>query len=313
MKTKKSRFWHLKRELRTNYALFLMALPAVVILIVNNYMPMFGLFIAFKKIDYAKGLWKSDWVGFRNFQFFLDSPDRNRVILHTIGYNLAFIFSTLAVSIAIAVFLNELRNKRAGKFYQTVYFFPYFLSWVVASYIGMALFNESGFLNTVVLKALGLEKVTWYMQANAWYLILPIVNLWKGLGYNSVVYLASIAGIDRELHEAAVIDGANKRRQIFKITLPMLKPVVIMLTVLAIGKVFYSDFGLFYQFTRGGGGGVLFKTVDVLDTYVFRTLRTMNNIGMSSAAGFFQSIVGFAFLLCANLAVRKISREDALF
>jgi putative aldouronate transport system permease protein len=310
---KKSAFWHLKKELVTNQALFLMMIPGIVILFINNYMPMFGLFIAFKKIDYAKGLWNSPWYGFKNFEFFLNSPMAFRITTHTIIYNLVFIFSNLIFSVAIAIFLNELLNRKTAKVYQTIYFFPYFLSWVVVAYIGSALFNENGFLNTFVMKLLHKDPVVWYMQAKYWYIILPLANLWKGVGYSCVVYAASIAGIDKELYEAAVIDGSNKRQQIINITLPMLKPVIIMLTILAIGKVFYSDFGLFYQFTKDGGGGVLYKTTDVIDTYVYRTLKTMNNIGMSSAAGFYQSIVGFIFILSSNLAIRKISPEDALF
>lgn len=292
--------------------LTLMALPGILYLIINNYLPMLGLVIAFKDINFAKGILASDWVGFKNFEYLFKTRDAYIITRNTILYNSAFIIINTVVSIAVAILLNDIRNKFAKRVYQSVILLPFIVSMVIVSYLGFAfLSTESGLLNNHLLPKLGLEEVAWYMEKKYWPFILPLINLWKLLGFNAVIYLASIVGIDPEYYEAAMIDGAGKWTQIKAITLPMLVPVIITLTLISIGRIFYSDFGLFYLVPMNSGA--IYDTTNVIDTYVYRGLLQLGDIGMSAAAGFYQSIVGFVLVLLSNYAVRKISRENALF
>ena len=232
-----------KRKFK-NLPLFMIALPGIVYLLINNYIPMFGIFLAFKNYSLRKGVFGSDWCGLQNFQFLFKTKDAWIMTRNTILYNVAFIIIGTIVAIAIAVMMCELGKKTRVKFFQAALLLPNLLSWVVIGFIAYAFLNaDTGFINKTIL---ALDPVSWYSYTGAWPAIIIIVNLWKNMGYQSIVYMASISGIDKSIYEAAAIDGATKMQQIFRITLPMLKPTVITLTLMSIGRIFYSDFGLFY-------------------------------------------------------------------
>lgn len=296
---------------KTDLTLTGMALPPSLFIFVFSYLPMLGLVIAFKDFKVSKGIFGSDWCGLKNFKFFFQSTDAWIVLRNTLGMNLLFIALTLVVSVAIALMLNELRSRRTVKTIQTIMFFPYFLSWVVVSYMLYAFLNHNyGIINTV-LSALGLPSVAWYSESKYWPWILTFMYIWKNAGYNAIIYYASIMGIDESYYEAAAIDGATRRQITWRITLPLLKKIIICMTLLQIGRVMYSDFGLFYQLPRDMGA--LFSTTQVLDTYIFRMLRVTGNVGVSAAVGCFQAVVGFVLIMTANGVVRKIDRESAMF
>ncbi|MGG1553733.1 MULTISPECIES: ABC transporter permease [Paenibacillus] len=292
--------------------LYLMMLPGLAYLLINNYLPMFGLVIAFKDINFAKGIWGSDWVGFQNFQFLFQTSDAYIITRNTILYNTAFIVIGLVVAVAFAILLNEIKSKFASRLYQSLIILPFLISMVLVSYLVFSMLSmESGFMNKTVLPLLGIDPISWYNEPKYWPVILTLVHTWKGAGYACIIYLAAIIGIDTEYYEAATLDGASKWHQIRLITIPLITPVIIMLTLLQIGRIFYSDFGLFYQVPMNAGA--LFDTTNVIDTYVFRGLLQLGNIGMSSAAGFYQSLVGFVLVIVSNYVVRKINKENALF
>lgn len=292
--------------------LYLMMLPGVVYLLINNYLPMFGLVIAFKDIDFAKGILRSDWVGLQNFKFLFQTSDAFIITRNTLLYNIAFIIIGLVVAVGFAILLNEVKNKVASRLYQSIIILPFLISMVLVSYLVFSMLSmESGLMNKTILPAFGIEPIAWYNEPKYWPIILTMVNVWKGAGYACIIYLAAIIGIDPEYYEAAKLDGASKWQQIRKITLPLISPVITMLTLLQIGRIFYSDFGLFYQVPMNAGA--LFSTTNVIDTYVFRGLLQLGNIGMSSAAGFYQSLVGFVLVMVSNYVVRKINKENALF
>jgi len=216
------------------------------------------------------------------------------------------------LAIAVAILLNEVRKRFLARFYQSVLLLPYLISMVIVGYLVLALLNlENGFMNKVILPAFGIDPISWYTKPEYWPYILTIVSLWKNIGYLCIIYLAAIVGIDPEYYEAATIDGATKWQQIRSITVPLLMPTIIILTLLAIGRIFYADFGLFYQVPLNSGP--LQPTTDVIDTYVYRGLITLGDIGMSSAAGFYQSLVGFVLVLVSNLIVRLKDKDQALF
>jgi len=292
--------------------LTLMTVPAAVVIVIHSYLPMFGLFIAFKNVNYIDGIWGSPWVGFDNFSFLFNSGSLWRITRNTVLYSLAFMSINLVLSVALALAVNELRNRFLAKFYQTFILMPYFLSMVVISYLVYAFLNPTqGFMNATVLERFGIDPVFWYSEKEYWPFILILVNAWQGVGMGAVIYIAAMAGIDPEYYEAAVLDGASKWRQIFHITLPTIQPVVIIMTILSMGSIFTADFGLFYQVPLDSGA--LYPTTDVVDTYVYRSLLELNDIGMSSAAAFMQSVLGFVMVLATNAVVRKINREQALF
>ncbi|CAI6078627.1 putative multiple-sugar transport system permease YteP [Cohnella sp. JJ-181] len=292
--------------------LTLMIVPSLAVLVLNNYLPMFGVFIAFKDINYIDGIWRSPWVGFDNFEFLFTSGSIWRIARNTVSYSLVFMIVNLVLSVAIAVAINEIRNRLLAKSYQTFLIMPYFLSMVVVSYLVYGFLNpEKGFINHTIVEWLGNSHVFWYSETSYWPYILTIVSAWKGVGIGAVIYIAAIAGIDPEYYEAAVIDGASKWRQIFHITLPTIRPVIIIITILNMGHVFNSDFGLFYQVPMNSGA--LYPVTDTVDTYVYRALKELNDIGMSSAAALVQSVLGFALVLLTNASVRKIDKEQALF
>lgn len=301
-----------KKIIKRYWALYLMAVPGLLYLFINCYMPMAGLIVAFKQYNVQKGIWGSNFVGFKNFEFLFKTQDAWIITRNTIGYNLIFITLGTIFAITIAILLNEITSPRARKVYQTITLIPFMISMVVVSYLVYAfLSTDRGFINNTVLNTLGIEPVSWYYNSKPWPIILITVNLWKNFGYNSIIYYATLVGINKEYYEAAVIDGANRWQQVKYISLPGLKSTIVTLTLLNIGRIFYSDFGLFYQVPMNQGP--LFNVTNTIDTYVFRGLMQSNNIGMSSAAGFYQSLVGFVLVLLANMAVKKVSAENALY
>jgi len=289
-----------------------MAAPALIVLFFNNYLPMFGIIIAFKDYNFAKGIFGSEWAGLKNFEFLFSTPDAWVITRNTVFFNLLFIAVGVVVAVSLAIALNELLNKRLAKLYQTILLLPHFLSWVVVAYLGLAFMNaEFGYLNRQILPLLGMEPVIWYAESSKWLGIFPLVHLWKTAGYSLIVYLAAITAIDSEFYEAAIISGATKWQQILHITIPIIKPVIVILIIMQLGQVFRADFGLFYQFTLDSP--MIRDVANVIDSYVFRGLMQMNDYGMSSAAGLYQSVVGFFFVLTANYVVRKIGDDLALF
>lgn len=290
--------------------IYLMALPGLAYLFINNYMPLPGLVLAFKNYSAKKGIYGSDWAGFQNFKF-LFQKDAWLITRNTLGFNFAFIILDNVCAIGVAILLSEMRSK-VKNFYQSVVLLPHMVSMVIVSYLVFAFLSPAnGFVNNSILAPMGKEAVSWYTEPKYWPFILVFVHIWKGIGYNCIIYLSSIVGIDRSYYEAAAIDGAGKWKQITKITLPLLKPTIIMLALLAIGKIFYSDFGLFYQVPQNAGA--LFSVTNTIDTYVYRGLLELGDMSMTAAAGFYQSIIGFVLVLISNLVVRKIDADSALF
>lgn len=292
--------------------LYLMMIPGIAYLIINNYMPMPGLMMAFKKFKYTKGIWGSTWCGMKNFTFLVSSRDLSLLLRNTLLYNVVFIILGTALSVTVAVLLNEVGRKKLQQTYQTLILIPHLMSYVIIAYIVYALFGgEYGMINNSILRPLGLEAVSWYTKDQYWPFILTGVYLWKSFGYSSIVYYATIVGFDTTLYEAAMVDGANRFQCILKITLPLLKHVIITLTLFSVGHIFYSDFGLFYQVPMNSG--MLYNATSTIDTYVYKGLMENNNLGRASAACFIQSIAGFLCVMTANAAVRKIEAESALF
>lgn len=299
-------------RIRHNIPLYLMFLPGAIYLLINNYIPMAGLVIAFKQVNWNKGILKSPWVGFSNFEYLFKTKEAWNITRNTLGYNIIFIILGTVIAIAVAILLNEITSMMLKKTYQTVILLPYLISMVVVSYLVYAMLSsENGFVNLSILRPLGKQEISWYTESKYWPAILILIYIWKTFGYNCILYYATLVGIDRGYYEAAVIDGASRWQQIRHITLPELVPTIITLTLMSIGKIFYSDFGLFYQVPMDSGP--LYDVTNTIDTYVYRGLIRQNNVGMSSAAGFYQSIIGFALVLLANYAVRRISKENALF
>jgi ABC-type polysaccharide transport system, permease component len=273
---------------------------------------MAGLFIAFKNIDYSKGIFKSDWAGFANFKYLFSTTDAFTITRNTILYNVVFILLGTIIGIILGILLSELTDQFLTKFYQTVLLLPQLVSIIIVAYIGYAfLSTDTGLINKTILPLFGKQPVSWYTEPKYWPFILTFIHVWKGLGYSAIIYLSSIIGIDKSLYESADIDGASKWKQITSITLPLIRPTIITLVLMSVGRIFYADFGLFYQIPMNSGA--LYNTTNVIDTYVYRGLLQLNDIGMASAAGAYQSIVGFVIVLFANLVVKKIDSENALF
>ena len=301
-----------KSRLTKPLPLLAIAFPGIAYLIINNYIPMFGIFLAFKDYSYVKGVFGSDWCGFENFRFLFKTKDAWIMTRNTILYNLAFIVIGTIAAIFVAILMYELGRRFRTKLFQAAMLLPNLLSWVVIGFIVYAFLNaDSGFINNTVLKGLGITQVSWYSNTKPWPFILIVVYLWKYVGVNSIIYMASISGIDKGIFEAAQMDGASKMRQIFSITIPIIKPAIIILTLMSIGRIFFSDFGLFYQVPQNSGA--LFNVTQTIDTYVYRGLMELNDVGMAAAAALFQSVVGFVLVLGANAVVRKINSENALF
>ncbi|MBA2938324.1 sugar ABC transporter permease [Paenibacillus sp. CGMCC 1.16610] len=301
----------------SNPALLVMTLPGLILLVAFHYLPIGGILIAFKDFSYSGGSFlknfeNSPWVGLKNFEFFIQTPDAFIITRNTILYNLVFIALGTAVSVFLAIALNELRNRRAAKMYQTFILLPYFLSWIAVSYLFFGFLSaDKGIMNSIIVELLGTKPVEWYSQQAYWPYILVFANLWKYAGYNAIVYLAAITGIDPDYYEAASLDGASKWQQIRHITIPSISTVITLMVLLGIGRMFFADFGLFYQVPLNSGA--LFEVTNVIDTYVYRALMNSGDIGMSAAASTFQAFVGFVLVVLSNWVVRRIDKEKAIF
>jgi putative aldouronate transport system permease protein len=303
-----NQFW---KKFKSSLPLTIMAIPALLLMLLFKYLPMAGTVLAFKKFNVRKGIFGSEFIGWKNFEFLFKSSDAFIITRNTLGYNIVFIVLDLVVAVSMAIALNELLNKKRAKVYQTIFMAPYFMSWVVVSFIVFALLSvDDGVLNHL-LSNFGVQPINWYTEKKYWPFILVIAASWKTAGYSTVMYLGTLVGISNDYYEAAIMDGATKWQQIKYITLPCLKTMMIVLTTLAIGRIFYSDFGLFYQLTRNSGP--LFDTTNVIDTYVYRGLKETGDIGMSAAANLYQSVIGFVCILVSNFAVRKFDKDSALF
>lgn len=291
--------------------IYLFALPGLIYLLINNILPLFGMLLAFKEIDFSKGLFGGEWVGLQNFKYLFATNTAFEMIRNTVLYNLLFIVLNTVCGVAVAIFLNEIRSKMAKKLFQSLILLPYLMSWVIVSYLSYAfLSSDTGFLNSI-LSTLGLQTVSWYSEAKYWPVILTIVNLWKGIGFNSIIYYSSVVGIGQDYYEAAIIDGATAWQRVKSITIPLLKPTIITMTILNVGHIFASDFGLFYQVTRNSGE--LYSVTRTIDVYVYNALMNTGDISMSLAASVFQSVVGFVLVIVTNAIVRKMDRDNALF
>ncbi|WP_139997111.1 ABC transporter permease [Paenibacillus paridis] len=301
------------RELLRNRTLLLMFLPVATLLFLFNYLPLAGLVIAFKDFDFAKGIFGSDWMDplLNNFDYLFSSSTAFRAMRNTILLNALFITVGLLFEVGFALLLNEIRNKYFKRVTQSLTFLPFFISWIVVGVFAYNLMNfESGAINRV-LETIGMQPIDFYSEAGLWPLILTIAVRWKVTGYGTIIYLAALTSIDNSYYEAASIDGATRWQQIRYISIPMLRPTIIILTLLAVGRIMNADFGMFYAMV--GDASLLFPTTDVIDTFVYRSLRKSGDIGMASAAGFLQSIIAFVLIIGSNYAARKIDKDSAIF
>jgi putative aldouronate transport system permease protein len=292
--------------------LLIMTLPGTLYFFINNYLPMFGVVIAFKDINYALGIWASKWVGFSNFEFLFSTDDAFTITRNTVFYNFIFILLNCTAAVGIALLLNEIRRKFVAKMYQSVILLPILISAVILGYIVYSFLSiEYGFINRLILKPLGFDPISWYSEAQYWPYILVIVNTWKNVGYYSVIYLAAIMGISNDYYEAAKLDGASKWQQMTSITIPLITPIIMIMFLIQIGGVFRADMGLFFQVTMDSGA--ILSTTNVIDTYVYRALMQMGSVGMAAAAGLYQAALGFILVLGTNYIVKKINSDNALF
>ncbi len=301
------------KELFQNRTLLLMFLPVAVLLFLFSYLPLAGLVIAFKDFDFSKGIFGSDWMNplFDNFDYLFSSDSAFRAVRNTILLNAVFIVVGLIFEVGLALMLNEIRNKYFKRVTQSLTFLPFFISWIVVGVFAYNLLNfESGAVNRI-LESFGMSPIDFYSEASLWPLILTIAIRWKVTGYGTIIYLAALTSIDNSYYEAASIDGANRWQQIRYISIPMLRPTIIILTLLAVGRIMNADFGMFYAMV--GDASLLFPTTDVIDTFVYRSLRKSGDIGMASAAGFLQSIIAFVLVIGSNYAARKIDKDSAIF
>jgi putative aldouronate transport system permease protein len=299
------------RELRQNSSLILMALPGLAVVFVVSYMPMPGIILAFKDYKVIKGVWGSDWVGLRNFQFLFSSGIAWEIIRNTLVLNTLFIIAAQVCSLTMSVLLNEVYHTYLAKIYQSILFFPHFVSWVLVGFFTFAFLNsDTGYVNAV-LKSIGIDPVNWYGSPQYWIPILMFLSVWKGLGYFTIIYLAGMLNINPEYYEAARIDGANKLQEIRHISLPLVRPLVIINVLLAVGRIFFANFDFIYNVTRDSS--MLMPTVNVIDTFVYRSLASVGNFNLAAAAGFFQAVMGLLLILLANWVVRRFDRDQALF
>ncbi|MBO5070931.1 MAG: sugar ABC transporter permease [Roseburia sp.] len=309
--SKRPRHNSIIHELWRNRALYIMCLPALAWLVVFCYVPMYGAQIAFRKYNARDGITKSPFVGLKNFEFFFKSNDAVRVTGNTLLLNFLCITLTLVLSVSTAILLNEVRKKKLKKIYQTMIFFPYFVSWVVVQAILQALLSDSYGLINSVLEEAGLERIAWYSLGFPWVWIVVICSVWKSLGYNTVIYLARITSIDQSYYEAARIDGASKMQEIIRITLPLMKPTIIIMLLMSIGGVFRADLNMFVAISPTTGASL--RYINVIDTYVYGAMRNSMQYGMSAAVGLWQSVMGFALVMFSNWLVRRYESENALF
>lgn len=305
-----------KKLSSSDLQLYSLCIIPVLLVFIFKYIPMGGIIIAFKNYKFNLGIFKSPWVGFSNFEFFFKSNVFVQLIRNTLFNNFLFIVFGIAASLIVAILLFELKSRTATKIYQTLMITPHFMSWVIVAYMVYAILNPNyGYLNQL-LGLFGIENIDWYSKPNAWPVILTITTIWKGVGMDSVVYYASLMGIDTSLFEAAEVDGANKFQRTIHIVLPSLVPLITILTILKIGSIFHADFGLFYTVTQDGASGNLYETTNVIDTYIFRTFKDNamgNSYGLTAAVGLLQSVVGMILVIVTNWASGKIDKDLGLF
>ena len=299
-----------RRKLGNNIPFLVLAVPGIVLLVCFRLLPIFGLILPFKNYTFDKGFLGSDWAGFKNFEYLFKSSDVLIATRNTILYNVIFIITGIVAGVIIALLLYEITSKFV-KAYQTVLFLPYFISWVVAAYVVKALLDVDNGLVNHIIERFGGESVNWYGEKSVWPGIIIISNLWKTVGNNVVMYYAALVGINPEYYEAAKIDGAGKLKQMWYVSIPMIKNVIIVLFIINIGKVMFADFGLFYNVPMNSS--ILYPTTDVLDTYVYRALINLGDIGMSSAAAFYQSVIGFLLVVATNFIVKKVDPDSGIF
>lgn len=299
------------QTLKRYWPLYVMLLPGAIYLLINNYLPLAGLVIAFKKVNYAMGIFNSPWVGLENFTFLFTTKDAFIMFRNTLLYNLAFIIVGNLFGLTVAIALDTVKNKYFKNTAQVIILMPYLLSTMIITYIVFAFLSPStGFVNNSLLIPLGIDPVEWYNTPSPWPVILVVVYIWMTFGYTSILYYSTLIGIDRTLYEASVVDGAGIWAQILHVTLPCMRKTIIIMVILAVGRICYSDFGLFYQVPMHSG--MLYETTQTIDTFVYRALLEQNSIGRSSAAGFLQSILGFTLVMITNTIVNKLDSDSAL-
>lgn len=297
-------------ELWKNKMLYLMTLPTIIWVLIFCYYPMYGVLIAFKKFSYKEGIWGSPWAGMSNFEFLFNYNGVGRIFFNTIFLNVLFLVSSTLLSIVLALVFVEIKNKTYNKIVQTIAIFPHFVSWTVVAMFMSGIIGSSGIVTRWIIEAGG-EDPAFYNNATWWPVILMLLRIWQGAGYGTIVYVAAITGFDQEMYEAARVDGATRMQQITRITLPLLKTTAIMLTIMGIGKIFNGDFGMIYALV--GDNSSLYPTTDVIDTFVYRALRQLNNLGMSTATSLFQSVVGLILVFLTNLITKKVEPDAAIF
>lgn len=301
------------KELNKNKILYLMTLPAMFLLLAFSYFPMVGIIIAFKDFNLSNGIFASSWAHpiYENFLYFFTSDNWLRVTRNTVFLNLMFIVVGTFVNVGLAILFNEIRSVWFKRVSQSLTLLPYFISWIV---VGVFAYNilsyEHGMLNELFVRW-GIDKMDWYSKPMAWPFIIMIVFIWKSVGYNTIIYLATLTGFDNTLYESARIDGASRFQQIIYITIPLLRPTIVVLTLLGVGRIMNSDFGMFYSLV--GDSSQLYSTVDVIDTFVFRSLKGSGDMGMAAAANFYQSVLAFALVYYSNRLARKYESDSALF
>ena len=299
-----------RQILKQNIPLICMALPIVIYFILFHYLPVFGIITAFKDYDNVSGIFGSPWVGFENFAFFFSSNDAFRVIRNTLSYGVLFNVTGTVCAVFFALMLYEITGRRRLKIYQTSMLLPSFISWVIVAYVVFSLLsNDYGLFNQLG-RMLDLPTVNWYTRPEYWPSILTVVNIWKSVGMNCIIYYAALMGVDGALFESAALDGAGRLRQIWHISLPAITPIICMLSILAIGTIMAGNFELFYQVPMDSGA--LYPTTDIIDTHLFRRLQS-GDIGVSAAVGLFQSMVGLVLVVVTNWSVRKLNPENAMF
>lgn len=293
------------------FELYLLMLIPVLSVFVFSYLPMGGIIIAFKNFKFNKGIFGSDWVGFENFEVFFKSDVIGRITRNTIVLNLAFIFLGVIFGMIVAILLFEARSRAAVKTYQTILITPTFVSWVIAAYMVYAILNPNyGVLNNII-ELFGGKPIDWYSEPEYWPVILAICNLWKSVGMGSIWYYAALMGVDSQVVEAAEVDGANRWQVYRHVMVPLIVPIIVIRFILSLGNIFHADFGLFYQVTRDMAA--LYETTDVVDTYIYRAMRTLGDMGMSAAVGLLQSVIGFTLVMITNKVTKKIDSNNALF
>ena len=303
----------LLQDIRRNKWLVAMCIPAIVFFIVFSYIPMAGLYIAFVNYKPSTGIWMSQFVGLDNFKFFFTSKDWITITTNTLFLNVLFIASSTVASVAIAIMLSEIKNKWTKKITQSIVILPHFMSWTIVSLFSVALIASDGLINKIIVGLTGdpSNAIAFYNTPGVWPALLVCLKVWQGAGFGSIVYLATITGIDQSIYEAAAVDGASRWQCITKITLPLLKNTIIMLTIMSVGKIFYGDFGMIYAMV--GNNSLLYPTTDVIDTYLLRSLQENTNMGMTAAIGLVQSVLGFILVIASNALANKVSPESALF